>query len=241
MEMLSDAAILAAHTRKAMKANLLDLKSPHQTGGSSEGAGSKPEVPDESKAKSLDQESENKSWGNSEDDDDCKSDDERTQSDDDKSIDLNKPENEEESQGDEFVHTLDDYVPTDDETQDVDDEEYVGINEELYDDVNVEMKDAKPANEGKRDKEMTDDEKIDVEHKEINQKVQQDIPTSLATTIPPLTPPFIPTSQQSTPLPIPTTSTITTTEAPTSTSVNPESETLSALQHRVSNLEKEVK
>ncbi|GJT33186.1 hypothetical protein Tco_0923605 [Tanacetum coccineum] len=44
-----------------------------------------------------------------------------------------------------------------------------------------------------------------------------------------------------TPSPIPTTSTITTTEAPTSTSINPKSETLSALQLRVSDLEKEVK
>ncbi|GJZ84673.1 hypothetical protein Tco_0650012 [Tanacetum coccineum] len=43
-----------------------------------------------------------------------------------------------------------------------------------------------------------------------------------------------------TPLPIPTT-TITTTEAPTSAFVNPKSETLSALQLRVSDLEKEVK
>ncbi|GJW17028.1 hypothetical protein Tco_0024464 [Tanacetum coccineum] len=84
------------------------------------------------------------------------------------------------------------------------DEEYVRINEELYDDVNVEMKDAKPANEGKGDEEMTD-------------------------------------AEQSTPLPIPTSSTLTTTEAPTSTSVNPESETHTALQHRVSDLEKEVK
>ncbi|GKC84300.1 hypothetical protein Tco_1140017 [Tanacetum coccineum] len=109
-------------------------------------------------------------------------------------------------------------VPDDiknDETQDVDDEEYVRINEELYDDVNVEMKDAKPANEGKGDEEMTDVEKVDVEPKETN--------------------------QESTPPPIPTTSTLTTTEAPTSTSVYPKSETHSALQHRVSDLEKEVK
>ncbi|GJW82189.1 hypothetical protein Tco_0146164 [Tanacetum coccineum] len=50
-----------------------------------------------------------------------------------------------------------------------------------------------------------------------------------------------PTPTNPTPPPIPTTSTITTTKAPTSTSVNPESETLSALQLRVSNLEKEVR
>ncbi|GJV80665.1 hypothetical protein Tco_1516535 [Tanacetum coccineum] len=44
-----------------------------------------------------------------------------------------------------------------------------------------------------------------------------------------------------TPLPILTTSIMTTSEAPTSTSVNPKSETLYALQLRVSDLEKEVK
>ncbi|GKB42287.1 hypothetical protein Tco_0887229 [Tanacetum coccineum] len=115
----------------------------------------------------------NESWGDSkDDDDDRKSDDERTESDDDKSVDLNKTDNEEESQGDEFVHTPDNYVPTDDETQDVDEEEYVRINKELYDDVNVEMKDAaEPADEGKGDEKMTDAEKVDVEHEEINQDV----------------------------------------------------------------------
>ncbi|GJX12964.1 hypothetical protein Tco_0204722 [Tanacetum coccineum] len=354
MEMLSDAAIHEEDTRKVIKASKLDLRYQHHTGGSSEGAGSKPEVPDESKgktkdtnkgagskpevpdvskAKSSDQESENESWGDSEDDDnDHKSDDERTKSDDNKSIDLNKTDDEEEDQGDEFVHTPDDYVPTDDETHDVDDEEYVCINEELYYDVNLEMKDAEPADEGKEDEEMTDAKKVDADHKEINQEivsvqvqdevqttttaatvmqtektdvppssssffvssnygsiflnpnnisfaeteiismsdvqVQQEIPciqssslltvsvsvipkptvikppmfvtTAPATNIPPYTPPVIPTYLQLTPPPIPTTSTITT-EAPTSTSVNLEFETLSALQHRVSDLEKEVK
>ncbi|GKB04291.1 hypothetical protein Tco_0832434 [Tanacetum coccineum] len=124
-----------------------------------------------SKVMLLDQESENESWGESEeDDDDHKSDDKRAKSDYDESIDLNKI-NDEESD-DEFVHTPDDYVPTDNETQDVDDEEYVRINEELYDDVNVEMKDVEPADEGKGDKEMTDAEKVDVEHEEINQEVE---------------------------------------------------------------------
>ncbi|GKC80174.1 hypothetical protein Tco_1130948 [Tanacetum coccineum] len=39
------------------------------------------------------------------------------------------------------------------------------------DDVNVEMKDAEPANEGKVDREMTDTEKVDAKHEEINQEV----------------------------------------------------------------------
>ncbi|GKB77743.1 hypothetical protein Tco_0944638, partial [Tanacetum coccineum] len=46
-------AMLKADTRKAMKASLRYLRSQHQTGGSSEGAGITPEVPDESQAKST--------------------------------------------------------------------------------------------------------------------------------------------------------------------------------------------
>nr|GFC46530.1 hypothetical protein [Tanacetum cinerariifolium] len=49
-----------------------------------------------------------------------------------------------------------------------DDEEYVRINEELYDDVNVKRKDGEPTDEGKRDKQMSDAEKVDAEYKEIN-------------------------------------------------------------------------
>ncbi|GJS28501.1 hypothetical protein Tco_0489121 [Tanacetum coccineum] len=54
-----------------------------------------------------------------------------------------------ETQEDEFVHTPDDYVPTDDETHDVDDEEYDRINKEMYDDVNVDLKDVELVDEGK--------------------------------------------------------------------------------------------
>ncbi|GJT36313.1 reverse transcriptase domain-containing protein [Tanacetum coccineum] len=66
---------------------------------------------------------------------------------------------EEELKKDEFVHTPNDYVPNDDETRDVDNEEYNRINEEIYDDVNVEFKDAELADERKGDKEMTDAKK----------------------------------------------------------------------------------
>ncbi|GJY89432.1 hypothetical protein Tco_0504628 [Tanacetum coccineum] len=145
----------------------------------SEGAGSKPEVPDVSKAMSSDKESVNESWGDSRDDDDHKSDDKRAKTDNDKSISLSKIDEEEESQEDEFVHTLDDYVPMDDETCD---EEYIRINKEMYDDdVNVEMKDVELADEGKGDEEMTGaaqvnventQEKVDAEHEEINQEVE---------------------------------------------------------------------
>ncbi|GJX34095.1 hypothetical protein Tco_0245652 [Tanacetum coccineum] len=157
-----------------------------KTKDTNKGAGSKPEVPDVSKAKSSDQESKNESWGDSEDDDDSKSDDERTEYDDDKSIDLNKTDDKEEAQEDEFIHTPNDYVPTDDETQDVDDKEYIRINKELYDDVNVEMKDVEPADESKEDEEMTDAEKVENDHKEINQEVasaqvQDEVPTTTIT------------------------------------------------------------
>ncbi|GJY66902.1 hypothetical protein Tco_0469140 [Tanacetum coccineum] len=64
----------------------------------------------------------------------------------------------------------DNYVPTDDETNDVDDEEYRKINEEMYDNMNVELKDAELADEGKGDEEMTDAEKVNVEHEEVNQE-----------------------------------------------------------------------
>nr|GEZ24675.1 hypothetical protein [Tanacetum cinerariifolium] len=107
----------------------------HQAGGSSEGAGLELEVPDEPKGKSIDINSDD-------DDDDQQGDDERTESDDDKSVDLNKIDDEEEIQEDKFVHTPEDYVPTDDETNNVDDEEYDRINDEMYNDVNVVLKDA---------------------------------------------------------------------------------------------------
>ncbi|GJW46522.1 hypothetical protein Tco_0078168 [Tanacetum coccineum] len=125
-------------------------------GGSSEGANSKSEVPDEQRGKSTDtgegtdlkpgvvdvskadsSKSEYESWGDSDDDnndDDQQSDDERTKSDNSRTSD-----DEEETQEDEFVHTPEDYVPTDDEN--VDDEEYDRINKEMYDDVNVKFKD----------------------------------------------------------------------------------------------------
>ncbi|GJU07294.1 hypothetical protein Tco_1123724 [Tanacetum coccineum] len=164
INMLSEAALLEeAQMKKAIKKSKQETHFQHQAGGSNNGAGSQPEVPDEPKGQSVDtsegagsrpevpdvsevmssdQESENESWGNSEDDD------ERTELDDDKSIDLSRTNDEEETQEDEFVHTPDDYVPTNDYTHDVDDEEYVCINEELYDDVNVERKDDELANEG---------------------------------------------------------------------------------------------
>ncbi|GJT87464.1 hypothetical protein Tco_1069181 [Tanacetum coccineum] len=145
----------------------------HQAGSSSDGAGLEPEVPDDTKGKSIDThegtslkpgvpdlskvdslDSEYESWGVSDDDDnddDQQGDDERTKFDDVKSVDLNKTDDEKETQEDVFIHTPDDYVPTDDETDD--------------------LKDVELADEGKGDDEMTNADKVNVELKEVNQEV----------------------------------------------------------------------
>nr|GEV63836.1 hypothetical protein [Tanacetum cinerariifolium] len=99
------------------------------------------------------------------DDDDQQSEDEKTKSDDDdKVVAINKSDAEEE---DEFVHTPDDYVPTDDE--DVNDEEFDHINKEMYSDLNVELKDSEREGEGKDDEEMTDPGHEDAEHEKMSQ------------------------------------------------------------------------
>nr|GEU52827.1 putative nucleotidyltransferase, ribonuclease H [Tanacetum cinerariifolium] len=139
MELLSNATSLEeAQTRKALKISRRENSFRHQTGGSSKGVGSKPEVPDDPKGKSI-----HISEG---------------------SVSKSDQENE-------LVHTPDDYVPTDDETRNVDDEEYDRINEEMYNDVNVELKDAELADKGKGDKEMTNGEKVNAEHEEAKQEV----------------------------------------------------------------------
>ncbi|GJS70452.1 hypothetical protein Tco_0703293 [Tanacetum coccineum] len=136
--------------------------------GSCEGADFESEDPDEPKGKSINisegtslklvvsdvskadsSKSEYESWGDSDDDndDDKQSNDERSEyDDDDKAADINKTDDGEE---DDFVHTPDNYVPTDDEEFDL-------INKEMYSDVNVELKDSEREDERKDDEEMTD-------------------------------------------------------------------------------------
>ncbi|GJT00283.1 hypothetical protein Tco_0821452 [Tanacetum coccineum] len=76
----------------------------------------------------------------------------------------------------------------------------------------------------------------------VDVQIQQEIPSLLSTPLLDVLASVVPpTPTNPTPPPIPITSTITITEVPTSTSVNFESETLSALQLRVFDLEKEVK
>ncbi|GJR33413.1 hypothetical protein Tco_1109645 [Tanacetum coccineum] len=85
---------------------------------------------------------------------------------------------EEETQNDEFVHTPDDYVQTDnekhDESDDVTEEEYERINEELYGDVNVSLTDAKPANKEKDDEEMTVVGHVNVNQEGAGNQVKDD-------------------------------------------------------------------
>ncbi|GJR14938.1 hypothetical protein Tco_0797590 [Tanacetum coccineum] len=132
----------------------------HQASGSSEGAGLEPKVPNEQKGKSIDT---SKGTGLILGVPDV------SKADSSENADLNKTDDEEE---DEFVHTPDDYVPTNDEN--IDDEEYDRINKEMYSDVNVELKDTKLEGEGKDDKEMTDAGHVDAEHENVNQEVAGD-------------------------------------------------------------------
>ncbi|GJZ38675.1 hypothetical protein Tco_0585238 [Tanacetum coccineum] len=104
-----------------------------------------------------------------------------------------KTNDDEEETEDEFVHTPPNYVPTDDETNDesndVTEEVYERINEELYGDVNIRLTDAKPDDEDKGDKEMTNAEIKDDEHENVNQEgvvvfmldinVQHEVPRTL--------------------------------------------------------------
>ncbi|GKA45796.1 hypothetical protein Tco_0738592 [Tanacetum coccineum] len=110
---------------------------------------------------------------------------------------------------DEFVHTPEDYVPTNDE--DVNDEEFDRINKEMYSDVNMELKDSKRKGEGKDDEEMTDVGQVDADHEEVSQEVAvTESSTAPATTITSLFSSLFPNLQQSTPIPSPTTTEATT-------------------------------
>ncbi|GKC67353.1 hypothetical protein Tco_1099951, partial [Tanacetum coccineum] len=76
----------------------------------------------------------------------------------------------EEAQDDEYIHTPEDYVHNEDETNDESkefDEQYY---EELYGDVNISLKDAEPADKEKGDVEMTNTEIGDAELENVNQE-----------------------------------------------------------------------
>ncbi|GJY15323.1 retrovirus-related pol polyprotein from transposon TNT 1-94 [Tanacetum coccineum] len=172
------------------------------------------------------------------DDDDQQSDDESDESNDDKSVDLNKTDDEEK---DEFVHTPNDYVPNDDEN--VDDEEFERINEEMYSDVNVELKDSKHEGKEKDDEEMTDAGRVETEHENVNQEAE--VPLQSSSISSDYATKFLNFDN----IPSGDTEIISMMDVKvqhedpitTSTTVVPDSETFSAIHLRVSDLEKEVK
>ncbi|GJZ70501.1 hypothetical protein Tco_0634051 [Tanacetum coccineum] len=166
VKLMSEAPLLEeAQLEKAIKRSKQETNI-HHACGSSEGAGFRTRgvITDVSKADSS--ESEYESWGDSDDDVDQQSDDEQTLFDNQRTSD-----DKEETQEDKFVHTPENYVPTDDETNDINDEEYDRINEEMYSDVNVELKDIELEGEGKDDKEMIDVGHVDQTRETIKSKV----------------------------------------------------------------------
>nr|GEY14157.1 reverse transcriptase domain-containing protein [Tanacetum cinerariifolium] len=156
IELLSEAALLKeAQLKKALKRSKRETDI-HQACGSSEGVDLESKVFDEPKGNSIDTNSDDDN-----DDDDQQCHDERTE--------FNNLRTSDDEEEDKFIHTPNDYVPTDDEN--VDDEEYDRINKEKYDDVNVELRDTELVDEGKDDGEVTHADNVDAEHENVNQEI----------------------------------------------------------------------
>ncbi|GKE41094.1 hypothetical protein Tco_1464499 [Tanacetum coccineum] len=163
IDLLSNVAALeAAQLKKVIKRSKHDI-SIHRAGGSSDGTGSKPGVPDEPNGKSVDtnegiglkprvpdvskaysSESDYESWGDSGDEANLQGDDEDVhvsddgpqQADDERNDSENQETNDDEKESDdEFVHTPPNYVPTDDETN----SESNDVDEEEYDRIDKEL------------------------------------------------------------------------------------------------------
>ncbi|GJR03698.1 hypothetical protein Tco_0526682 [Tanacetum coccineum] len=234
IDLQSDVAALEANQlKKVLKRSKQDTRI-HQAGGSGDGTGSKPGVPDEPKGKSTDT---------------SEADDEQTETDN-----IKTSDDEEETQDDECIHTSEDYVPTDDETNDVNEEEHERINEELYSDVNVRLTDVEPANKEKDDEEMTVAGHVNANQEGAGNQVNDDAQATQLSKVPlpsssissdyaakflnfdniPPTDTKVPRISSLLTIPVPTT-----TQATTSTTAVPEFETLVALQLRVTNLENE--
>ncbi|GKB57625.1 hypothetical protein Tco_0913811, partial [Tanacetum coccineum] len=179
IDLLSDVALLeATQLKKALKKSKQDTHMLYPSGSDDE-VGSQPKVPDELKEKTTginegtvsgdDDDSNDDDGNNVEDNNDYEqANDERTESDDE----------EEEKQDDEFVRTPEHYVPTQDETNDKSDdvtkEEYERINEELYGNVNVSLKDAEPTNKEEGDVEMTVAGQVNVNQEDAGNQVKDD-------------------------------------------------------------------
>ncbi|GJS51884.1 hypothetical protein Tco_0625246, partial [Tanacetum coccineum] len=163
INLLSEAALLeVAQVKKVLKRSRRETTI-HQAGGSGDGVGFQPEVPDEPKGKSVDTHE-----GTGDDEDFQDSDDDLQQADDERTDFENQEINDyEEESANEFVHTPEDYGPTNDETndetKDVDEEEYDRIDKELYGDVNVRLIDVEQDDEGEEDAYMTNDAHVHVE------------------------------------------------------------------------------
>ncbi|GKC26824.1 hypothetical protein Tco_1034118 [Tanacetum coccineum] len=132
IELLSNAALLEEAQLKKVLIRSKRETSIHKAGGSSEEADSKLEVPDEPKGKSIDT---SKGTGlkpgvpDVSKGDSSKSTNNLWVTDEEEEYDSNIKE--EQKQDDEFIHTPDDYVPTDDETND----EYKEFDEEEYEEL----------------------------------------------------------------------------------------------------------
>ncbi|GJW71609.1 hypothetical protein Tco_0128526 [Tanacetum coccineum] len=171
--------------------------------------------------------------------------------------------NEDEESEDAFIHTPEDYVPTDDETndetKDVDEEEYKRISEELYGDVNVRLTDVEQDNEGEEDAEKSQvDQEAGIDQAEVAAQAQVATQaTQIATTELPLVSSsrFVSSTFTNAMLNLENLNDDKTKaisllnitvqhEAPQATNsavVVPESETLFAIHQRITDLEKDVK
>nr|GFA59344.1 hypothetical protein [Tanacetum cinerariifolium] len=152
--------------------------------------------------------SENESWGESRDDNDSNDDDNNDDNDGD------------EKQDDEYVHTPNHYVPTkdkmNDESDEVTEEEYKRINEEIYGDVNISLTDVELADKEKDNEEMIVAGHVNVNKEGVGNQFKDDAQATQKIEA-------------------------MTTEAITSTNDVSESESLDAFHQRITNLEKDVK
>ncbi|GJS94279.1 reverse transcriptase domain-containing protein [Tanacetum coccineum] len=165
MDLLSDAALLeAAQVKEALKKSKKESHMLHSS-GSSDGVGSLPKVPDESKDKQL---SENESWGDSGDDG----------SNDDDSDEVTKDDDEDDVESDANDDKEAKYVRTPDRFEFNDNEDEY---DELYKDVDVKSLDAEREKERKGDVEMTDADKNVFQERSYKQVVD-DAHVTLITT-----------------------------------------------------------
>ncbi|GJS18227.1 hypothetical protein Tco_0412699 [Tanacetum coccineum] len=217
IDLLSEAALLEeAQVKKVLKRSQWEMTI-HQAGGSGDGTGSKPGVPDEPKGKFVDTYK-----GTGDDEDFQDSDDDLQQADDERTDFENQEINDyEEESANEFVHTPEDYGPTNDETndetKDVDEKIMIRIVKKLYVKSTLDMID-----------DRSEDDEGEAECINTNE--------STSTTITSLLSSLFPSLQQSIPIP-----TSTNTKATTSIIVVPKYETLFAIHQRITDLEKDVK